>query len=384
MDMKDQSIQYKFTFISDDLQKAQYVNEMVDYLEYDLKEPIEKCISPNLENKTVIECLRKEIDDTDILFLDLDIFSENIYFAMMIQIARFIEDIRKNLLVIFLSASNLFIEGPLKEFMNFKKWNNIYDFVLTPFTKNNLFLKLNYHLQYIDISKSKDARIKSLKEEQKKLYRYFSEDVVKEILFQSADHKEKRTVIKKATILFLDIRNFTSISEELSPDQVVELLDLLFTDIVDLIFSYKGSVNKFIGDSILATFGCPKSFGNDAENAVTCALQLISAIKVFNQVRPDFLKREINVGIGIASGRVFAGNVGSHRKMEYTVIGDTVNLASRLEELTKKINSNLVIDQSTKDLIKQKISFHRSEISNIRGKSEEVGIFYLDDNHSDQ
>lgn len=214
-----------------------------------------------------------------------------------------------------------------------------------------------------------------LTNEKKVLAQYFSEDVVRQI--EKGDSNLKGGNIT-ATILFLDIRGFTTISETLNPDQVADLLNLLFTDLMDLIFSHDGSVNKLIGDAILATFGAPFQTEQDARNAVSCALAMRQTIHNFNMVKPAYLKQDIRIGIGITTGTVFAGNIGSYRRMEYTVIGDTVNTASRLQNLTKKAGVEILIDGETRMKAGEGLTVRKLRVSSVRGKSKDVEIYILD------
>lgn len=210
-----------------------------------------------------------------------------------------------------------------------------------------------------------------------KLSQYFSNDVVQKILGQSGEHHAYGENLE-ATIFFLDVRNFTALSETMEPNLVAALLNRLYTDIMDLILTFKGSVNKIIGDALLATFGCPVRGENDARNAVECALAIRDTLKFFNETRPDYLKTEISVGMGIATGPVFAGTIGSYRKMDYTVIGDTVNIASRLEGLTKKTKFDLIVDRKTRDLAGADVKVRRLQVTRVRGRTQPMEIFLVD------
>lgn len=156
-----------------------------------------------------------------------------------------------------------------------------------------------------------------------------------------------------------------------------EFLSELFTDIMDLVYGNGGSVNKIMGDGILATFGCPTTTGDDAFQCVKTALQIREYLNTFNDVRPDYLDNNIKCGIGIVSGKVFAGNIGSVRRMEYTVLGDAVNTASRLETLTKEVQHDILIDENTYHKIKDRINFSKILIDHVKGKKDAIEIFKL-------
>jgi len=202
---------------------------------------------------------------------------------------------------------------------------------------------------------------------------YFSDDIIKKITDSGEGMKPE---VLPATVMFFDLRNFTALSENLSPENVADLLNTLFPDLMDLIFSHSGSVNKFIGDAIMATFGVPITQGNDAENAVRCAIAIRDSMELFKAVRPDYLKSDLGYGIGIASGHVFSGAIGSFRRLEYTVLGDVVNIASRLEALNKISHTNILIDGKTKELCGPTLQAKKVIFGDkIRGKTREVEIY---------
>ena len=185
--------------------------------------------------------------------------------------------------------------------------------------------------------------------------------------------------LKQATILFSDIRDFTSMSEKLSPEEVVNLLNRFFEKMNVCINAHDGIVNKFIGDAILAVFGVPIDMENHAERAIEAALLMRMANIQLNKTLKKEGLMEIKMGIGIHTGDVLAGNIGSIDRMEYTVIGDTVNVASRLEGLCKEYNKNLIISGKTLELLPD---IHRSKTQflgdvKVKGKKESIKIYSL-------
>lgn len=226
------------------------------------------------------------------------------------------------------------------------------------------------------------GRISELQGQLGRLSQYFSDDVVKMILSHtSVNHDYGENL--EATIFFLDIRNFTTISENVEPNLIAALLNRLYTDIMDLILTYKGSVNKIIGDALLSTFGCPVRGENDAKNAVECALAIRDTLKLFNSTRPAYIQEDISIGMGIATGRVFAGTIGSYRKRDYTVIGDTVNIAARLEGLTKQTRFDLIIDRKTRDLAGADFRVRKLQVTRVRGRTQPMEIFLVDSHLSE-
>ncbi len=217
-----------------------------------------------------------------------------------------------------------------------------------------------------------------LKNERRLLTKYFSEDIVEGIL-QDEHANSLSGRHQEATIMFFDVRKSTTIAENLEPQVFAEFLSEFFTDIMDLVYGNHGSVNKLLGDGIMATFGCPVPTANDVLNAAKCALQIRNHLATFNDVRPDYISEPIRVGMGIATGKVFAGNIGSVRRMEYTVLGDPVNLASRLEAMTKDAGVDILIDGNTRHRLGNLIKCRKVQHSGVRGKLKEIDIFALDE-----
>ena len=217
-----------------------------------------------------------------------------------------------------------------------------------------------------------------LEKEKSILTRYFSEDFVEQVLQEKIDANLGGTKLT-ASIMFFDLRYSTRVGEELDPHDFSEFMNNILTDVMDLVFGNKGSVNKMLGDGLMATFGCPVPGEKDTWNAVKCALDIREYLRTYNEVRPDYLKDPVRAGIGIATGKIFAGNIGSVRRMEYTVMGDSVNTAARLEALTKKAGKDIFIDGPTRDALQDFLRVRPVKVqSGIRGKLQEVRVFYLD------
>jgi adenylate cyclase len=183
---------------------------------------------------------------------------------------------------------------------------------------------------------------------------------------------------KKATIFFSDIRNFTAMSEKLEPAEVVEFLNEYMTRMVACVNKTGGVVDKFIGDSVMAVWGAPVSTGNTARDALSCvrtALMMRVSLGEFNRSRGGPRKPVIRIGCGINTGDVVAGQIGSNERMEYTVIGDPVNLASRTEALNKPFGTDILITENTWNLVKDYIIAEEMPSVTVKGKEEPVRLF---------
>lgn len=180
------------------------------------------------------------------------------------------------------------------------------------------------------------------------------------------------------TIVFCDLRHFTRISEKLPPKILVGLLNDYFTAMVRIIEKNSGIVDKFVGDKIMAVFGHPVPTGNDYENALTAGLEMLEKCDELNQKLglKDSLRLENS--IGIHSGQVLAGNIGSPERMEFTIIGDAVNTAARLEGLTRKINTRLAVSEVTAQEIRalpEGLEYVGEQ--SLEGRTEKIGVFIL-------
>ncbi|MBO4385597.1 MAG: HAMP domain-containing protein [Treponema sp.] len=183
---------------------------------------------------------------------------------------------------------------------------------------------------------------------------------------------------RNATIFFSDIRSFTAMSEKMQPNEVVEFLNAYMTRMVECVNKTGGVVDKYIGDAIMAVWGAPESSGSaagDALNAVTAALMMRDSLSSFNRERAARGLAPVKIGCGINSGPVVAGQIGSEERMEYTVIGDAVNLASRTEALNKPFATDVLITENTYNLIKDKVIVAEMPGVHVKGKTDAIKMF---------
>lgn len=208
------------------------------------------------------------------------------------------------------------------------------------------------------------------------LSRYFSPDLVSEIVSDpEVLGKGKR---QKVTVLFSDIRGFTQFSELLDPEELSIFLTEFRRRMVRVIFQNKGSLDKFIGDAVMVTFGTPlpsEILGEDSRNAVVAAKSMLEELKSWNEERKTLGQVEIKIGIGIHSGEVFCGSIGSEERMEYTVIGDTVNTASRIESACKTIGSPLLISETVWNEIGKPNEWVKNEGILLPGREQKINLY---------
>jgi adenylate cyclase len=180
-------------------------------------------------------------------------------------------------------------------------------------------------------------------------------------------------VSQEVTVMFADIRDFTPMSENLEPGRVVEILNEYFTRVTDVIFDNGGMLDKYIGDAVMAVFGAPISKGNDAKNAVNAAIQVQRLLIELNRDAAARKWPELRVGIGINTGTAVAGNIGSPKRLDYTVVGDTVNTAQRL--MANATGGQILIAEPTAEKLGASFTLERLPELKVKGRSEAVPVF---------
>ena len=209
---------------------------------------------------------------------------------------------------------------------------------------------------------------------QSAMSKYLSKDVMKNVV-NNIDSVKLGGKRANVTVLFADIRGFTSISENLSAEEVTKILNEYFTAIVPIIEQNRGILNKFMGDAVLAVFGEPIKNDKHALDAVICADCMLKKVKQLQEKWLEEGKPKIEIGIGISTGEAFVGNIGSEERLEYTVIGDTVNTASRIENYNKVYRTKFLISQATFEMVQKHVDVIKIREVTIRGKAKKINIY---------
>jgi class 3 adenylate cyclase len=178
-----------------------------------------------------------------------------------------------------------------------------------------------------------------------------------------------------ATAMFADIRSFTTIAESQQPAVTIELLNNYFALMFDAISSHGGTINQMVGDGLMAVFGAPINMEDHRERAVRAALDMVDNLAVFNADQAALNRSQVNIGIGIASGQMIAGYTGTQHRATYTCVGDTVNLAARIEAHTKVAGRPILIDENTCEGLPKSIAVEGLGPVLFKGKQQTVNIF---------
>ena len=206
------------------------------------------------------------------------------------------------------------------------------------------------------------------------LGRYFSPEVRDEIEKNKMSIEQTSEKEQNIAVLFTDISDFTKLSEGLEPKQVLDLLSEYQTKMVAAVFQNGGTVDKFIGDSVMATFGTPVSRGNDAQNALNCIRQMQISMRQWEKERLEDNLPIIRHRVGVHYGPCFVGNVGSEDRVEFTVIGDTVNVASRICEACKEINSDVLFSEDMKIRLSETLPSEEVKNFQVRGRDKKITL----------
>lgn len=234
------------------------------------------------------------------------------------------------------------------------------------------------HAELLDENRTLSKKLQQQTKEQKRILELFNKYVPEQVVKQTLSFDENEILqgeTRVVSVLFADIRNFTRIASTANPADVVSFLNDFWSALGTPVKMNHGSVNKLIGDGMLALFGAPVSHIHNQRNAVNCALEMIKALSGINEKYESILGMEIKIGVGINTGEVLVGNIGTEDHMEYTVIGDAVNVASRIESKTKEDPNSILISEATLEFLDQQFDTEKVDSLVIDGKDEPIELY---------
>lgn len=250
------------------------------------------------------------------------------------------------------------------------------DYITKPFQKEEVCARVRNHLELRLLRKQNEEKMKAT------MARYLGSDVVDTLM--ESGQEVMATSEQDATILFSDIRGFTSLTEELGKEETVGFLREYFSLMVNCVHYEKGMLDKFIGDAIMAVFGAPVQYDDHADRGVKSAISMMKTLDKFNGKRKSLGQPPVKIGIGLNTAPVISGNIGSPDRMDYTVIGDGVNIASRVENACKYYGSGILICEYTVNALKKE--YKRREIDRVffKGKTKPTRVFEILDYHTEE
>jgi PAS domain S-box-containing protein len=249
-------------------------------------------------------------------------------------------------------------------------------------TENKLQQAMREERKRLKEIEETNKRLNTLINELNKTLDLFKKYVPEPIVMKGLTQKEediRSGEILNAALLFCDIRGFTPIAEKLSPNQVVHLLNIYYSGMSEVIHKHDGVINQFVGDEIFVSFGAPEPIKNPELSSVLCAIDMVHKLDDISKNLSSIIKDKIIVGIGINFGRIIAGNLGSDERLSYSITGDAVNTAKRIESLTRELPNTILISQSIYEKAKNHISTKPWGEVQVKGKNERVGVYQVID-----
>lgn len=259
----------------------------------------------------------------------------------------------------------------------------VYRYITKPWVQSDLLMTLQGAAEMVRLQQQNRQLVVEMQrrvEEQERIMKLFQKYVPEHVVAETLEQEDEESILKGelriVSVLIADIRNFTARAAQLEPREVVAFLNDYFAMMTDCVKAHHGIVNKFIGDGILAVFGAPVSYLGNQENAVLCALDMVERLREFHRQK-HHLGGDLSIGIGINTGEVVVGNIGSEERVEYTVIGDTVNMAARIERLTKGYDNAVFISPSTHHLARAVVDTERRGPFAVAGKAEAIEVYQV-------
>lgn len=257
----------------------------------------------------------------------------------------------------------------------------VFRYITKPWDEQELKMTIENARQLYDLQSKNKSLLKDLQlkvQEQEKILKLFAKYVPESIVekaLQTTEDSIFEGELLNVAVLFCDIRGFTQLSETLTPKDVVSFLNDYYSIMSTPIHKYNGNINQFVGDEIFAIFGAPIANLNNEKNALLCAVEMMDNLRQLNQVYQDKLIKPISVGIGINSGEVVAGNLGTSEKLEYSVTGDTVNTGKRIEMLTKDYPDTILISENVYNNTLDLVKCQAWEPMTVKGKKDKILVY---------
>jgi class 3 adenylate cyclase len=257
----------------------------------------------------------------------------------------------------------------------------VFRYITKPWDENELRMTIENAKQLFGLQISNRELMTSLQqkvEEQEQTLRLFVRYVPEQVVKKTLENSQEAIFqgeLRNVAILFCDIRGFTPMSEELSPREVVSFLNDYYTIMSEIVKQYNGTVNQFVGDEIFAAFGAPEMFPDNEVNAVFCAIKMMENLPKLNDMYREKFRREIQIGIGVHTGEVVAGNVGSADRIRYSLTGDTVNTGKRIESITKDFPNSILISDSIFQRTREVVNAKAWEPLTVKGKRDKVLVY---------
>ena len=254
----------------------------------------------------------------------------------------------------------------------------VFRYITKPWDENELRMTIENARQLYSLQISNRELMTSLQqkvEEQEQTLRLFIRYVPEQVVKKTLENSQEAIFqgeVRNVAVLFCDIRGFTPMSEELSPREVVSFLNDYYTIMSEIVKQYNGNVNQFVGDEIFAAFGAPEMSQDNEINAVYCAIKMMENLPKLNETYMEKFKREIHMGIGINNGEVVAGNVGSADRIRYSLTGDTVNTAKRIESITKEFPNSILISNAVYQRTKEVVNAKAWDPLAVKGKKDKI------------
>jgi adenylate cyclase len=291
----------------------------------------------------------------------------------------------------FFAGENQWVMDAIKEVDDTQESKELMDAELHVQDEDGKFEKVSANLTVLPLLDSKHKKLGSMimledisseKRMKSTMSRYMDPGLADQLMEGGEDILGGKST--EATILFSDVRSFTTLTESLGAQGTVAMLNEYFTIMVDIITNEGGMLDKFIGDAIMAAFGIPIAHDDDPDRAVRATIRMIADLWEWNKIRVARGEMAIDHGVGLNTGMIVSGNIGSPKRMDYTMIGDGVNLAARLESACKQYNAHILISEFTRAQLRGTYRMRDVDLVVVKGKTKPVGVYEVLDYHNDE